>query len=146
MNKASRDILKKQLIRDEGLRLSAYQDSEGWWTIGVGRLIDKRKGGGITQEEAMYLLDHDIATAEHALFAAFPWTQSLDEVRQRVLISMVFNLGLTKFAEFKRTLAHVQAGRWADAAVGMLESKWAEQVGDRALRLAHAMETGKDVV
>lgn len=52
--------LTKQLRRDEGEVLSAYQDHLGYWTIGVGRLIDKRKGGGLTSEESDYLLGNDI--------------------------------------------------------------------------------------
>jgi lysozyme len=44
--------IAEQLRRDEGEVLHAYQDKYGYWTIGVGRLIDARKGGGISVEES----------------------------------------------------------------------------------------------
>ena len=54
------DKLLEELSRDEGTVLQAYQDSLGYWTIGTGRLIDKRRGGGITKAEADYLLANDV--------------------------------------------------------------------------------------
>ena len=44
------------LRRDEGRVRHAYQDHLGYWTIGVGRLIDQRKGGGLSEDEIDYLL------------------------------------------------------------------------------------------
>lgn len=41
-----RTKLTAQLRRDEGEKLYAYQDTLGYWTIGIGRLIDRRRGGG----------------------------------------------------------------------------------------------------
>ena len=54
------DDLERQLRRDEGVVEHAYIDSEGWTTIGVGRLIDKRKGGRLRDDEIEYLLQNDI--------------------------------------------------------------------------------------
>lgn len=154
MTPDSRAKLVKTLVRDESMRLKPYMDccgkqwfncdcvNKGKLSLGIGRNLDDN---GITQDEAKFLLDNDITVAEKSLNAAFPWTQSLDDVRRRVLINMVFNLGLSKFAEFKKTLAHVQAGRWEEASVHMLQSRWAEQTGDRALRLAESMRSGRDV-
>jgi len=147
-------LLTKELVRDESLRLKPYLDCCGkaWFnctcvekgklTIGVGRNLDDV---GITQEEAKHLLEGDIRTAENCLNAAYPWTQSLGDTRRRVLVNMMFNMGLPVFSQFKRTLAHVQAGRWEEAAVEMLSSDWSQHVGDRALRLAEMMRTGKDL-
>ena len=49
--------LKEQLIRHEGLRLTVYDCPAGYKTIGVGRNLE---GKGVTEEEAMYLLDNDL--------------------------------------------------------------------------------------
>jgi len=136
--------LREQLIRHEGLRLAAYQDSLGYWTIGVGRLIDSRKGGGISKGEAEYLLDNDMAEVISGLNDALPWLVYLDDVRQRVLADMAFNLGLPGLLKFKNTLAAIKGDDYAAAAAGMLASKWASQVGNRAKRLAKMMETGVD--
>lgn len=138
--------LTSDLRRDEGEKLHAYQDSEGYWTIGVGRLIDPRRGGGISKEESAYLLRNDIARVTADLDRALPWWRSLSEARQRVLLNMGFNLGVgsTKkgLLSFRNTLAAIERGDYVTAARGMLASKWARQVGVRAERLAQLMREG----
>lgn len=137
--------LYAQLLRHEGFRASAYQDSEGYTTIGVGRMIDHRKNGGITEEEALYLLANDVTKVERALDAALPWWRGVSEVRQRVLLDMAFNLGIDGLMEFRNMLAAVSDARWNDAANAMLDSLWATQTGERAQRLVEMMRTGKDL-
>ena len=136
------DQLKKQLVRDEGEVLHAYTDSMGYLTIGVGRLIDSRRGGGISHTESMLLLDNDIARTANELFAALPWAEHLDDARQGALINMAFNLGVPGMMAFKNTLALIQAGKWNEAADAMKASKWATQVGARAIRLCAQMRNG----
>lgn len=131
--------MKKELIRDEGLRLKPYRCPAGKLTIGVGRNLDDT---GITELEAEALLTYDIERFGYQLDRAIPWWRALSEVRQRVLLNMAFNMGTGKLMEFAITLAHVRAGRWKEAAAGMRASKWARQVGVRAERLARMMETG----
>lgn len=135
--------LTKELRRDEGVVPFAYQDHLGYWTIGVGRLIDKKKGGGLSDAEIDFLLSNDIDRFEKQIIDALPWYGSLDDVRQRVLVNMAFNMGIAGLLGFKNTLAMVERGDYAGAAKGMLASKWAGQVGERAKRLATMMETGK---
>jgi lysozyme len=139
-------LLADQLIRHEGLRLSAYQDSLGYWTIGVGRLIDARKRGGITTAEARYLLGNDIVKVTSGLNDALPWWQTLSDVRQRVLADMAFNLGLAGLLTFKRTLVLIHDADYEAASKAMLQSKWASQVGRRAIRLAEMMRTGEEPI
>lgn len=127
----------------EGRVKHAYQDSRGFWTIGVGHLIDKRPGGGISDEMIDKLLDDDIKVHTAKLEKALPWTAALDPVRKAVLQDMTFNMGLRGVLEFKNTLAAVKAGDMAGAAQGMLKSKWAQQVGPRAQRLAGMMQSGE---
>lgn len=131
--------LREQLIRHEGLRLKPYTDTVGKLTIGIGRNLTDR---GISREEAELLLDNDLASVVTALELAFSWWLSLDDVRQRVLADMAFNLGVGGLLKFKNTLAAVKEGRWDDAADGMLASRWAAQVGARASRLSRMMRTG----
>lgn len=136
------ELLIAELRRDEGVVRHAYVDSEGWLTVGVGRLIDKRKSGGLSDDEIDYLLKNDIARVSRELDERLPWWRTLDAVRQRVIANMAFNLGVTGLLGFKNTLAAVKAGRWEKAAAGMLASRWATQVGARAIRLAQMMRTG----
>ncbi len=135
-------LLTEELVRDEGEALHCYQDSAGYWTIGVGILIDPRRGGGITREESRYLLANRIAGKVAELDAALPWWRSLSPNRQRVLLNMVFNLGLKGLLGFRGTLAAIQRGDYERAHEGMLASKWARQVGARARRLAAMMREG----
>mgnify|MGYP001097283765 FL=1 len=128
--------LLNQLIVHEGMESKAYQCSEGYWTIGVGRNIQTL---GITKEEAMYLLANDLERVESELDENIPWWRNLSEARQNVLLDMCFNLGISRFLQFKNFLAATEDGRWEDSYREMLDSRWAEQVGARAQRLAKAM-------
>ncbi len=135
--------LRDQLIRHEGERLSAYQDHLGFWTIGVGRLIDARRGGGISHAEAMYLLDNDIARRKVALSQTLPWMANLEEPRRAALLNMSFQLGVDGVLKFKNTLAAIQAKNWIAAGAGMRASLWAHQTPERADELARQIETGE---
>jgi lysozyme len=136
-----RAAMIRQLRLHEGERLKPYRCTAGKLTIGVGRNLEDR---GITAEESAYLLGNDIARFEAELFRALPWASSLDDVRQRVLLDMAFNMGMAGLLTFKNTLATIKAGDFEKAAGMMLESKWAKQVGQRAERLSRMMFTGKE--
>ena len=132
----------QELIRDEGEVLHAYQDSEGFWTIGIGRMIDERRGGGISHEEAMQMLVSDIEKTERELSRKLISWFMLDDSRKEVLVNMAFNLGTRGLMSFRNMISAVEEGRYTDAAREMKESLWARQVGERALRLAEKMRTG----
>lgn len=128
-----------QIKRDEGLRLTAYKDTVGKLTIGYGRNLDDK---GITQDEADYMLNTDVREAAAAVNKNLPWAASLDDARLGVLINMAFNMGIQSLLLFRNTLALIQAGEYEQAADEMLKSKWAKQVGIRAVRLAEQMRKG----
>lgn len=124
--------------KHEGFRAKPYQDSVDKTTIGWGRNLSD---DGISVEEASLLLENDIFA--HTLDAQkIPVFVKLDPVRQDVLISMVFNMGLPRVLWFKKMLAALEAGDWDEAAAEMLSSRWSSQVGNRALELAKMIKTG----
>lgn len=132
-----------RLLRgDEGEVLHVYRDHLGYETLGVGRLVDKRKGGGITAEESAYLLANDIARKSAELDKRLSWWRELDDARQGVLLSMAFQMGVDGLLGFKNTLAMVKGGDYEAAAKGMLHSMWAKQTPERAERMAEQMRTG----
>lgn len=133
--------LLDQILRHEGLRLFPYTDTTGHVTIGVGRNLTTT---GISREEALGLLRHDLARTEAGLRQRYPWFDRLDPMRQRVLVDMAFNLGLAGFARFTDMITAVASQRWEHAARAMLKSRWATQVGARANRLAAMMRTGEE--
>lgn len=130
-----------QIILHEGKRSKPYKDTVGKWTIGVGRNLDDV---GLSDDEIQYLLINDLKRVEVGLDSALPWWRELDEIRQRVLIDMCFNLGLRGLLGFKNTLENIRTSNWSAASRGMLQSKWAKQVGMRANRLSDMMLTGED--
>ncbi|MGN7612728.1 glycoside hydrolase family protein [Magnetococcales bacterium HHB-1] len=132
--------MKDQLIQHEGLRLKPYRCTAGKMTIGVGRNLDDN---GISKAEALHLLGNDINRVIRELNSSFPWFETLDEPRRRVLIDMAFNLGITTLRCFKRMLRAVEAGNYPLAAKEMLDSRWARQVGQRATKLSRMMSTGE---
>lgn len=135
-----------ELRRDEGVVRHAYKDSLGYLTIGVGRLIDKRKGGKLSDDEINYLLMNDIKECVADLDKHLPWWRSLSDVRRRVLVNMRFNLGMQGLLGFRNTLRFIEAGDYKRAAENMLKSLWAKQVKGRAVRLAYMMEHDKVMV
>jgi lysozyme len=141
------ELLASELTRDEGKRPKLYKDSRGKWSIGIGRNLDDK---GLSDDEILYLLKNDIAEHLHLLDVHCPWWRNMDEVRQRVLANMGFNMGVGPSAEqptgklltFKNTLAAMARGDYEAAANGMSASAWAKEVGIRATRLIEMMRTG----
>lgn len=132
----------EQLKRDEGEVLHAYQDTLGYWTIGIGILIDKRKGGGLRPEESEFIFNNRLRILNKQLDKRIPWIGKLDPVRRGVLVNMAFQMGVDGLLGFKNTLAMIERGHYQAAAAGMLNSKWAKQTPARANRLSVQMATG----
>lgn len=130
------ESLKEQLIRHEGLRLTVYDCPAGYKTIGVGRNIEHK---GITESEALYLLDNDIGYFTEQLEDNLIGFQELPEDKKAVLVNMAFNLGVNGLLKFKNMLAAITEERWEDASSEMLNSRWADQVGNRAIELSEIM-------
>src|SRR3546814_6643017 len=120
-------LATKHLNREEGRIPHAYQDSLGYWTIGVGRLIDKRRGGRLTNVEIDMLLANDIAD-KIAEISDWPAWQAVkaDPVRAIALLSMAFQMGAAGLVGFKKSLKLVEPKRWAGAGANLLLSKWAK--------------------
>lgn len=135
-------LLLAELRRDEGVDRFAYEDSEGFLTIGVGFLVDRRKGGGLTDEEIDYLLGNRVKRALGGLDGAIPWWRNLDPVRRRVLSNMAYQLGTGGVLKFRKALAAIKAADWPTAKAEMLDSAWAKQTPERAERLAEMMLKG----
>lgn len=132
--------LKANLRLSEGLRLRPYRDTVGALTLGYGHNLDAK---GITIKVAEAILREDIDDVLDDLDRHLPWWRTLDGERQTVVAEMCFNLGIGGLLTFRNTLTAMETGRYADAAEGMLKSKWAGQVGQRAVRLARVMMTGE---
>lgn len=132
------DEIIKQLKLDEGFRSKPYRDTVGKLTIGYGRNLDDV---GITDGEAEVLLWNDVNIATRTLKVNQPWTSQLSDARLGVLVNMCFNLGFPTLAQFQRFLTCLKNDNFEEAAREMEDSRWAQQVGDRAQRLMLQMRT-----
>jgi lysozyme len=130
--------LKELLIRHEGLKLFPYRDSLGRLSIGVGRNLEVT---GVSQEEVQLLLDNDIKQAIQSA-STLPWYSKLNETRQIVILSMIFNMGLGGLLKFKGMIRAIEHGDFYTAADEMLDSRLTTQVGIRAHELAGMMRLG----
>ena len=139
MNGYSKDALYNELKRDEGYEEKPYLCSANKLTIGIGHNLEDR---GLSESQIESIFWDDIQVAERDLNAIYPDWRELSDARQRVLLNMVFNLGRTTLSKFVKMWAAIKEERWERAAAEMLDSKWANQVGDRAKRLAVLMING----
>jgi lysozyme len=131
--------LTNQLIIDEGLKLKPYRCSADKLTIGVGRNIEEV---GISEEEARYLLKNDIEMVTAQCLAEFPWFILLSDARKEAIVNLVFNMGLSTFKKFKKTIGYIEQGLFELAGSELLDSNYARQVGDRSVRVANMLANG----
>lgn len=132
---------------EEGRRHSAYKCTKGFWTIGVGhRLTDReleKLDDVLTDQDINRLLDSDIEETVAAAKRYFYWFPKLNEPRQAVILSMIFQLGVIGLNRFVTTLKLIAKGQYEAAADHMLRSLWARQTPARAKRQAEQFRTGK---
>jgi lysozyme len=158
--KYRKDFLIEKLIAHEGLRLEVYQDTLGINTIGIGRNLDDRGitqdeldwmdyptiehvySDGITEADAVHLAQNDVQIVEEELLRAHPCVEDLDAVRQLVLVDMAFNMGVPRLCKFKNMWNAIHEKKFDIAAKEMLDSRWANQVKSRSVKLANAMHNG----
>ncbi len=129
----SEELIKKH----EGFRKVPYRDTEGILTVGYGRNLEK----GLSNQVIDLLFAEDMIYVRRDC-VRFEWFSGLSDVRQAVIENMIFNLGLTRFINFKKTISYLEAGDYKAAGIEMLDSKWAKQVGPRAIELSNMMITG----
>lgn len=142
-------------MRHEGTRRDAaglhiaYRCTSGALTIGYGHNLDANPVPGlgansrISDDQAMRLLQTDVFSVQSQVERSANWSGLLVYPRYAVLVNMAYNLGISGLLGFKNTLGMVRRGDYSGAAKGMLASKWAAQVGQRAQELARQMETGQ---
>lgn len=143
------DKFLADLIRDEDIRDVVYDDATGkplqpgdkligYATIGIGHNLHEP----LSEKIILLLAEERANTARMECEIAFDFWDDLSERRKRALANMCFNLGLTRLRRFKKMLLALENGYYDQAADEALDSVWADQVGDRALRIAQAFREG----
>lgn len=131
-----RETIREDLEKHEGRVRHAYQDHLGYLTIGVGRLIDERRGGGLSDAEVDYLLNNDIDRVAIGMNRRLAWLRLAPENVQRAMLNMAFQMGIEGVMGFRKMLAALEAEDYETAASEALDSKWARQTPGRAREVA----------
>ncbi len=131
--------LSERLEVEEGCELYPYQCTQGYTSLGIGRNLQSR---GITKDEALYMLKTDIEIITNELNANFPWWKDMSENRRLALADLAFNLGMPKLKAFKRCLAYMEEGKYAESAMELLDSNYARQLPARSQRNADLIREG----
>ena len=136
------DQLRDTLKIDEGVKYEIYNDHLGYPTFGIGHLVvesdeehGKPIGTPVTEDRVNSVFEKDVAIMIDEAKKIFPNLDELPEEAQQVIVNMTFNMGRPRLSQFKKFIAGVNAGDWNKAAVEMMDSRWAKQVGARAERL-----------
>ena len=140
--------LTEMLRRHEGVESHAYLCSENFTTIGVGRNIDagdngRSRGLGLSDDEVDYLLRNDIDRVTEELDDEYSWFAGLNDARSDAMVDISFNLGQTRLRGFRKALEAMESGDWEEAGKQFLDSRWADQVGNRATELTEIIRTGE---
>ena len=145
----NREAVFKQLKIDEGVKYEIYNDHLGLPTFGVGHLVTKNDpefgkpiGTSISEERVRTCFDRDLDTAisecdrlyENGVFRSLPGDV------QEILVNMMFNMGRPRLSGFKKFLAAVKAKNFKEAAKEGRDSRWYDQVKNRAERLMSSLE------
>jgi|TARA_R100001460_G_scaffold80085_1_gene120967 lysozyme len=134
--------LIEMLKRHEGVRSHVYLCSAGYETLGVGRNISE-SGLGLTEDEIDFLLINDITRVKQELTDAYFWFPALNEARQDAMIDICFNLGLTRLRGFVNALEAMSREQFDIAADEFMDSRWSQQVGNRAVEVTEMIRTGE---
>jgi len=134
--------LREQLKIDEGVKYEIYKDHLGYPTFGIGHLItdndpeyDLPIGTKISEERVNEVFNTDVKKFINETKKIFPDLDDKPENIQLVLVNMCFNLGAPRLSKFKKFIDAINNEQWIEAAVEMMDSRWANQVGPRAERL-----------
>lgn len=136
------DKLREELTFDEGCIDKIYLDHLNYPTFGIGHLIletdpehGQEVGTPVSEERIKECFEKDIQNVFEDLDRNMPWWRDLPSDLVLVMANMSFNLGINRLMKFKNFLSAMQDNDWDKAAVEMLDSRWAIQVGPRAIRL-----------
>lgn len=142
----NKDLLRQELAEDEGCKYEIYLDHLGLPTFGIGHLITEddpeygqEVGTTVTQERVQAVFSRDIAVTLEDCFRLYSGFSELPEEVQRIVANMCFNLGYPRLSKFKGMKAAVEEADWNRAADEMVDSKWYQQVPNRARRLEKRM-------
>ena len=134
-----RDTLIEDIKMEEGYRSSVYLDTLEKPTIGYGFLIDSLE---LQEDICQLILMRKLEKLIKNIKFNFKWFDDMPENVQDVVINICYQLGVSGFSKFKKTIQFMKNKQWDKASIEMLDSKWArEQTPQRALRLSETVKS-----
>ena len=138
--------IKSQLIIDEGMSLTAYEDTLGNLTVGIGHLVmpsdQIEEGQTITQDQCDSFFNKDLQIAIDSCTKApnIPYLNQ-PELVQESLVNMCYNMGVARLAQFITFLNLLHNKNYEAAAMDLMGTLWAKQVPERAQRIANKIKS-----
>ena len=140
------DKLREELAADEGCKFEIYLDHLGLPTFGIGHLIrehdpehGKPVGTEVSDERVRQVFALDVAVTIEDCQRLFRNWDDLPDEAQLVCANMAFNLGYPRFSKFVNFRAAIEAQDWLKAADEAVDSRWHDQVPNRAKRLVQRL-------
>ena len=139
--------LREELKIDEGVKYEIYLDHLGLPTCGIGHLIQSTDpehglevGTKVDEERVNELFDQDVEVTINECRLLYNNFDDLPEEVQRIIANMMFNMGRPRLSRFHKMKQAVDSGDWSEAAAQMKDSRWYNQVTNRAQRLVDRMQ------
>ena len=147
----NKDQLREELAEDEGCKFEIYLDHLGLPTYGIGHLVvegdpeyGQPVGTPVDEERGRQVCNLDIASTLDECQVLYPDFDDLPEDCKLIIANMMFNMGRPRLSKFKGMKAGVDARDWNRAADEMVDSRWHDQVPNRAKRLVKRMRALAD--
>ena len=139
--------LREELKVDEGVKYEIYLDHLGLPTCGIGHLIQSTDpehglevGTKVDEERVNELFDQDVEVTTNECRLLYNNFDELPEEVQRIIANMMFNMVRPRLSRFHKMKQAVDSGDWSEAAAQMKDSRWYNQVTNRAQRLVDRMQ------
>ena len=128
--------LIKQIKQHEGFRSTVYQCTEGYDTIGYGFTI---KDLELDEDIAELILIRKLADLQERISSTFSWFSNADEVVKDIVTNMCYQLGISGFSKFKKTIYYLETDQYEEASIEMLDSLWHKQTPNRSKELSEEL-------
>ena len=125
--------LIESIKKHEGYVGVVYKDSLGIDTIGYGFAI---KDLELDADVCDIILERKLKNLKDRIDNKFNWYIYMPQEIKDIVTEMCYQLGVTGFSKFKKTIAYLQNKQWEDASVEMLDSRWAKQTPNRAKEMS----------
>lgn len=141
------DLLREQLEIDEGIKHEIYLDHLGYPTFGIGHLVKESDpehgqsvGTPVSSDRVIEAFEQDLESVLSDCNRLYPDFDDLPEEAQQIIANMMFNLGYPRLSKFRNMKACVEDKDWMGAGDEMMDSRWYNQVPNRAGRLVNRMK------